>query len=300
MGEKAQRSTSVAAMQKGLSCLETEESDERGRAFQPKSTDVIISPYAKSGTTWLQQMVHSLRTRGRMDFREITEVVPGLERAYDLGLDIEAAQQGILRAYKSHMSWSEIPKGGKYIYSIRNPKDVVVSFYRFFEGWHFEPGSISLREFSDEFFFEREIEYNYWAHIASWWPERDNPDVLILCFEDMKTNLPDAVRKVADFIGVALDDELFEIALKHSSYEFMKQHEQQFNDALMRELGEEKCGILKGANSSKVRVGQTNTYKQELPADVAALMDKNWREQIGTRFGLETYEQMRAVLKNEG
>jgi len=32
----------------------------------------------KCGTTWMQQIVHGLRTRGSMDFNEITRVVPFL------------------------------------------------------------------------------------------------------------------------------------------------------------------------------------------------------------------------------
>ena len=32
---------------------------------------VIITPFAKCGTTWLQQMVHSLRTGGDLDFDDI-------------------------------------------------------------------------------------------------------------------------------------------------------------------------------------------------------------------------------------
>ena len=32
-------------------------------------------------------------------------------------------------------------KGGRYIVSVRDPKDVMVSMYRFSEGWWFEPGT---------------------------------------------------------------------------------------------------------------------------------------------------------------
>ena len=61
--------------------MTTEESQEIGRAFQPKPTDVFITPYSKSGTTWLQQIVHCLRSRGDMDFDDISRVVPWLEVA---------------------------------------------------------------------------------------------------------------------------------------------------------------------------------------------------------------------------
>ena len=105
-----------------MELMDNEEGRLHGLAFQPRPSDVIISPYGKSGTTWIQHIVHGLRTRGSLDFEEISNVVPWIERAYELGIDLEAPQPGPFRAYKSHLSWDEIPKGGRYIFSIRNRK----------------------------------------------------------------------------------------------------------------------------------------------------------------------------------
>src|SRR5262245_58958940 len=122
----------------------SEEGFQKGLAFKPHPSDVLISPYAKSGTTWLQQIVHGLRTRGGMDFDEITAITPWIEIAYDIGWDLEAPQVAEPRVYKSHLDWYNIPKGARYIWSVRHPYHVLVSFYRFFEGWWFEPDSISI------------------------------------------------------------------------------------------------------------------------------------------------------------
>jgi len=113
----------------------SEESETRGMAFQPRSTDVIIAPFTKCGTTWLQQIAHSLQTRGDMDFEEISNVTPWIELAYDLGLDLDADQAAEPRVYKSHLSWHDVPKGGRYIVSFRNPANAFISVYRFFEGF---------------------------------------------------------------------------------------------------------------------------------------------------------------------
>jgi len=47
-----------------------------GLEFVPRASDIVIASYAKCGTTWLQQMVHSLRTGGDLDFDDISRVVP--------------------------------------------------------------------------------------------------------------------------------------------------------------------------------------------------------------------------------
>ena len=54
----------------------TERSIAHGREFKPRSTDAFVVTYPKCGTTWVQQIMHGLRSNGSMAFGEITEVVP--------------------------------------------------------------------------------------------------------------------------------------------------------------------------------------------------------------------------------
>lgn len=52
---------------------------------RPRAGDILIVTSPKCGTTWVQQIVHQLRSRGSMDFEEISVVVPWIEMAFDLG-----------------------------------------------------------------------------------------------------------------------------------------------------------------------------------------------------------------------
>ena len=61
----------------------------KGLAIILDPTDCVVAPFGKSGTTWLQQIAHSLRTRGDMDFDDISRVVPWIEMSTDLGLDLD-------------------------------------------------------------------------------------------------------------------------------------------------------------------------------------------------------------------
>ena len=64
----------------------------RGMAVKLRPDDVVITPWGKSGTTWTQQIVHTLRTRGDMAFDDISRVVPWIEMSPLLGLDLNAEQ----------------------------------------------------------------------------------------------------------------------------------------------------------------------------------------------------------------
>ena len=55
----------------------------QGAPFRARPSDAYITPFAKSGTTWLQQIAHGLRSGGDMDFAEISYVVPCLDYALE-------------------------------------------------------------------------------------------------------------------------------------------------------------------------------------------------------------------------
>ena len=269
-------------------------------AFRPRSTDVLIATFPKCGTTWLQQIVHGLRTRGSMDFDEITLVVPWLELALDLGIDPDASQAAEPRAFKSHLSWHEVPKGGRYISMVRDPKDVLVSLYHFHEGWRFEAGTISMAEYARNFFLAPERSRRYWQYVASWWPQRVREDVLLLSYEAALADVPGTVRRVAGFIGCPLDDGLLDIVVRQSSIDFMKAHGSRFDDHVVRDARNAANGLPPGGLSSKVRGGRVGDHVDELPMDVRQALDRIWREEMEDRFGLVSYQEMLAALGPAG
>ena len=71
----------------------SEESFRKGLSFRPRPNDVIIATPPKCGTTWMQQIVHQLKTGGDMDFDTIHREVPCLEIAHDIGHDLESEQK---------------------------------------------------------------------------------------------------------------------------------------------------------------------------------------------------------------
>ncbi len=271
--------------------------EEAYQAFQPRPTDVIIAPFAKCGTTWLQQIVHSLRTGGDMDFEDIYEVVPWIDVALDLGIDLDADQRANPRAFKSHGSWDEVPRGCRYLVSFRDPRDAAVSMFRFMEGWFIEPGAIPIGEFVERRSFDRQTEPDYWRHLASWLSQRDNPDVHLLTFEEMKQDLRGVVERIAAFIGVDAGDALLDLATRRSSFEFMSANKGPFSDPWLRSRAEIVAAIPPNGDSAKVRDGKVGDHRHELSSQTLARFDEIWAETIGAEFGYPTYQHLVTDLR---
>ncbi|CAB4008611.1 sulfotransferase domain-containing, partial [Paramuricea clavata] len=68
----------------------SEEGVSRGLSFKPRSDDVFVVTPRKCGTTWMQQILHQLRSGGDMSFDDICDVIPYIELAYHTEIDLDA------------------------------------------------------------------------------------------------------------------------------------------------------------------------------------------------------------------
>lgn len=284
---------SLAEMRERQQGMFTEKEFKAGLELKLRPTDVVITPFAKSGTTWTQQIVHTLRTRGDMDFDDISRVVPWIETSAALGIDLNAEQKANPRAFKSHLGWDLVPKGGRYINVVRNPADVVVSLFKFNEGWYWEPGAVDLDEYAMSDPFRRR---SYYQHLKSWWPRRHDPDVLFMCYEKMLEAPRETIRRIAGFIGVPLDDELLDLTERHCSIEFMREHKDRFDDLLMRKFATERMRVPFESDGAKVREGKAGSGAV-LSDEVKARLDTLWAEEITAELGFADYASLIEVLE---
>ena len=289
------RPMSIQEMHERFKHFATPEGWKHGLDYKPDPTDVFIVTPPKCGTTWMQQIVHGLRTRGSMDFDEITRVVPWINMAYDTDIDIYAPQVARPHAFKTHTALDEVPKGGKYIVIVRDPCDALISDYHFMEGMFFEKGSISLEEFAREEFIPS---HDIHKHILAFWNRRNDRDVLPLCYENMKVDLPRTIERVADFMGIKLDDELKKIVLRQSDIKFMQEHQDQFEDHIIRKARSAAMRLPLDGRLNKVRNGKVGESKEIVPDEIKKELDILWQNDISSKISLTSYEDLRKALVN--
>lgn len=211
--------------------------------FAFRDDDIIIGTYAKSGTTWLQQIVSQLVFRGAEDV-PVAEISPWVDlrfppKAEKLGL-IEAQEHR--RFLKTHLPVDALvfsPKA-KYLYAARDGRDVVWSLFNHFrnandklyEALNDTPGLVGppMPHIPDDVHavYRQWIEedgapwWSFWENIRSWWEIRDLPNVRLLHFASLKADLEREMRGLADFLEIEIDAALWPTLVEHCGFEYMK------------------------------------------------------------------------------
>eukprot|EP00746_Dinoflagellata_sp_MGD_P114128 gnl/MRDRNA2_/MRDRNA2_50715_c0_seq1.p1 gnl/MRDRNA2_/MRDRNA2_50715_c0~~gnl/MRDRNA2_/MRDRNA2_50715_c0_seq1.p1 ORF type:complete len:345 (-),score=70.09 gnl/MRDRNA2_/MRDRNA2_50715_c0_seq1:29-988(-) len=310
MADASETMKPLDLMDKRNQNMHEEESIRCGRTFKPRSTDVFVVTYPKCGTTWMTQICHQLRTRGDMDFDEITVVCPWDIQAVLCGQDLDADHVANPRVWKSHERAGDVAQGAKYIHVCRHPDDAFISFYRFLPGWMgIADGEITAKEFAEAVFGGVSHSGGIWDYYVGWWERRNDPNVLWVCFEDMKEDLRREITRVAKFMDIPLTEELLAIVEKNSSIGFMGERSGQFDDHWMFDKIRDRMGFPKdyvfGEHSrSKVRVGGGKVGdSKNLPDEVKEMLRKRWENTVQAKIGFKDYDEMRqaiAKLHEEG
>ncbi|MXO91681.1 sulfotransferase domain-containing protein [Pontixanthobacter aquaemixtae] len=267
------------------------------RPYVARSSDVIITPFSKCGTTMMQQMFHQLRMAprgGDMDFDDISRIVPWIETAPELNLDINAEQRADPRGFKSHLHYEGLPPGARYVITLRDPKEAFVSLYHFFSGWFFKPGSITLEEFFPVWFREEAQRPNYYTHLLSWWARRGEPDTLVMDYRAVLADKRAAISRLAEFCGLAADGAVIDLVEHRTSRDFMMQHKAPFADPMMRRMSEEKAGLPRGSDSAKIRA--RDAVREPLPQSLAERIDAEWANRIAPVTGHADYASLAKAL----
>lgn len=211
--------------------------------FQFRDDDIIIATYAKSGTTWMQQIVAQMLFRGDPDLA-VAEMSPWLDlrvppKAVKLPL-VEA--QTHRRILKTHLPVDALvysPKG-KYIYIGRDGRDVLWSMYNhhananqaFYAALNDTPGRVGppfplppqdIRQYWREWMDNDGYPFwPFWENIRSWWQIRELPNILLVHFNALKRDMPGEMRRIANFLDIPVDETRWPDILKYCSFDWMK------------------------------------------------------------------------------
>lgn len=213
--------------------------------LQFRDDDIIIATYAKSGTTWVQQMVAQMLFNGDPTLA-VAEMSPWLDLRVppkEVKLPMVEAQSH-RRILKTHLPVDALvfsPKA-KYIYIGRDGRDVLWSMFNhhsnanqlWYEALNDTPGLVGapielppsdIRQYWHDWLVrDGHPFWPYWDNIRSWWQVRHLPNVLMIHFNDLKKDMPNEMRRIAQFLDIQIDETQWPSILEYCSFDWMKKN----------------------------------------------------------------------------
>ncbi len=216
----------------GLADLRRTTAFARGRLlFRPRPDDVYVATYPRSGTTWMQFMLHLLVQGPDAEFHHINDVCPWFERSLAVGsmTPEQMEQLPSPRIFKTHMPRSWLPSQGSFVAIVRDPADVALSYYRLYRSYLGFSGSL------DDFlvrFEQGRVQYgSYWTHVGQWRKHANSAGVVLLRYEQLRDDPAAQLRRVAAVAGLPDDDQAITAAVEGASLSRMKALEARFDHA---------------------------------------------------------------------
>lgn len=212
------------------------------RCIEPRSTDVWLVTYPRSGTTLTQGLLANLLDKDPLTYRY--QVVPWPEvgkpesRYYSTLEEINALPG--VRCFKSHWPATghvdPARSNGKFIHVSRNCLDMVTSYYYQYRSQiDGDPSSSdSIHEFVERFLSGDLRWGDYYEHLRSWLLHRGQPNFLFLTYEGIVHNMAETVRRLSAFIGVPVNSADVARVVDNCQFHAMKRREPDMEDHFRR------------------------------------------------------------------
>lgn len=227
--------------------------------FEERDSDVFVVTYLKSGTTWMQVILHNLLTDGNMDFNHIYDVSPWPKNQSIKNEPVEKINNlPSPRILKSHDDYAFFNKDlkGKIIYVYRDGKDVAVSLYHHQK--NYIDSNITFDEHFEEYFTKEKAIMNWFKFNKEWLENKNNLPILYVTYEQLTNDFENTIIRISRYLEIELTTEIMERTKEHASFKYMKENERKF-------------GLIPPKTEKKVynefirngEIGQGNVYMNE-------------------------------------
>ena len=213
--------------------------------FEFRDGDIIVGTYAKTGTTWMQQILSQLIFNGEEGL-PVADMSPWVDlRIPPREVRIQMCEEQTHRRFlKTHLPLDALVYSPKayYIYIARDGRDVLFSLYnhhstaneKWYDALNNSPGLVGppigkpegdIHEYYNAWLDKDGYPFwSFWENIRTWWEYRHLPNLMMLHFQNLKDDMPGTMRKIAAFCKIDIDESKWDEILDHCSFEYMKAH----------------------------------------------------------------------------
>lgn len=262
--------------------------------FTYRNDDIILATYAKSGTTWMQQIVGQLIFSGAEGLN-LAAMSPWMDlRVPPKHIKLaEVEAQAHRRFLKTHLPVEALvfSERAKYIYIARDGRDMVWSLFnhhmrandKWYGALNDTPGRVGppigkpLANPRDYFLNWLANDgapfWPFWENVRSWWAIRNLPNVLLVHFQTLKTDLPGEISRIADFLGIDHDAETMARIADHCGFDYMKA-----NADSISPLG---GALWEGGGKSFIHKGTNGRWQGVLTAEDSKVFEARAETELG-------------------
>lgn len=237
-----------------------------GRTLLIRPDDVFLVSFPKSGNTWTRFLLANLlHPEEPATFANIHRLIPDPSGTAKRDLDRMPGP----RIIKSHECFD--PRYPRVIYIVRDPRDVVVSQFHYHRKLMKISDESPIETFVARFLAGETCPHGSWGqNVVTWLATREGErNFLLLRYEDMVSDTPRELSKIAQFLTVPADPKSVARAVEQSSAGRMRKMESEQTD---------DCGLTKGSRKdlSFVRAAGAGGWHSELPEPMVEKIEGAW------------------------
>lgn len=240
--------------------------DRANRNFKVYPDDTFVVSYPRSGSTWTRFLVANLVWPDQtVSFANLDRLVPATAAVSSRALERVPRP----RIIKCHNYFDH--RYQNIIYIVRDPRDVVLSEYRYVLKGRGIPDNYPMEQFVARFIRGEVNEYSSWKEsVGTWLAARGDSDrFLLLRYEDMVEHTTRELEKIAKFLHIDATLQRISQAAEHSSADHMRALEKKQGDRWIVTKGKRKDIPFVGKAKSGV-------WRSALPEACVAQIENAW------------------------
>ena len=240
--------------------------DRANRNFEVYPDDTFVVSYPRSGSTWTRFLVANLVWPERtVTFANLDRLLPATSSVSSRFLKRVRRP----RIIKCHNYFDHRYQNVMYV--VRDPRDVVLSEYRYCLKTRAIPDGYSMEEFVARFIRGEVNEYSSWKEsVGTWLAARgDSKRFLLLRYEDMVEHTSRELGKIAEFLLIDASPERIAQAVGRSSANNMR---------ILEKTQGDRWVVTKGKRKDIPFVGKAKAgmWKSALPDACVAQIEDAW------------------------